>query len=160
MAPDKHDWINLLELEQLARPTIKKMVSTRRDCSFLACREHAACRSLPSIRLSTVLRFTTVLDQVDGFYSSGAESQSTLKANREAYSHYRLIPRCMVDVSDIDMTYTLLGARTTLSESSLSALDVGYQMRSLSSGHSACCRAEAVMPLLDCSYGTTMSRPC
>lgn len=47
--------------------------------------------------------------QVDGFYSSGAESQSTLRANREAYSHYRLVPRCMVNVSNIDMSYTLLG---------------------------------------------------
>ena len=118
MAPDKHDWINLLELEQLARPTIKKMVCRATSGSSLlcpvACREHVACRSLRPCRPSTVLWITVLFGQVDGFYSSGAESQSTLKANREAYSHYRLIPRCMVDVSNVDMTYTLLGAPTTL----------------------------------------------
>lgn len=50
--------------------------------------------------------------QVFGYYASGSESESTLRDNRAAFSRYRLIPRMMVDVSNVDTTCTLLGEHT------------------------------------------------
>jgi 4-hydroxymandelate oxidase len=45
-----------------------------------------------------------------GYLASGVDSEGTLKANREAYSHYQLRARRFVDVSKIDMRVELLGA--------------------------------------------------
>lgn len=52
--------------------------------------------------------------QVFGYYRSGSETESTLLDNRAAYSRYKLMPRLMVDVSNIDTTCTLLGVDLTL----------------------------------------------
>jgi 4-hydroxymandelate oxidase len=46
-----------------------------------------------------------------GFLVSGVDGEETLKANRDAYSRYQLHARRMVDVSKIDMSVELLGAR-------------------------------------------------
>ena len=46
-----------------------------------------------------------------GYLASGVDSESTLKANRDAYSHYQLRARRMVDVSKIDMSLDLYGTR-------------------------------------------------
>lgn len=47
--------------------------------------------------------------QVFGYYASGSETESTLRDNRAVFSRYRLMPRMMVDVSNVDTTLTLLG---------------------------------------------------
>jgi 4-hydroxymandelate oxidase len=43
------------------------------------------------------------------YYAGGAEDESTLRANRSAFSDYALRPRVLVDVRDIDMSIDLFG---------------------------------------------------
>jgi len=47
--------------------------------------------------------------QVFGYYASGSESESTLRDNRAVFGRHRLMPRMMVDVSNIDTSCNLLG---------------------------------------------------
>ena len=51
--------------------------------------------------------------QVYDYYAGGADTESTVRDNRAVYGRYRLLPRYMVDVSHVDLTYTLLGNTTT-----------------------------------------------
>jgi hypothetical protein len=46
-----------------------------------------------------------------GYLATGVDSDATLKANREAFSHYQLRPRRLIDVSRIDLTTELFGAK-------------------------------------------------
>lgn len=47
--------------------------------------------------------------QVFGYYRSGAESEATVKENREAFSRVKLLPRMLVDVSKRETTTELMG---------------------------------------------------
>lgn len=44
-----------------------------------------------------------------GYMASGVDDDATLKANREGFSHYQLMPRRLVDVSKVDMSVDLFG---------------------------------------------------
>jgi hypothetical protein len=57
-----------------------------------------------------VILFACRCAQVFDYYAGGAESEATLRDNREAFSRYRLLPRMLVDVSRIDTRCTLFGA--------------------------------------------------
>src|SRR3954454_16216684 len=46
-----------------------------------------------------------------GYMASGIDDEVTLRANREAFLRFQLRPRRLVDVSKIDMTTSILGAR-------------------------------------------------
>ena len=46
-----------------------------------------------------------------GYMATGSDDDTTLRANRQAYSHYQLRPRRLIDVSNVDMTTELLGVR-------------------------------------------------
>jgi len=46
-----------------------------------------------------------------GYLASGVDAEDTLRANREAYSHYQLQARRMVDVSKIDTSLELFGTK-------------------------------------------------
>lgn len=46
-----------------------------------------------------------------GYMATGVDSDATVKANREGYSHYLLRPRRLVDVSHVDMTTELFGTK-------------------------------------------------
>lgn len=46
-----------------------------------------------------------------GYMATGTDDDLTLRANRQAFSHYQLRPRRLVDVSRVDMTTELLGVR-------------------------------------------------
>ncbi|XP_073003701.1 glycolate oxidase 3 isoform X1 [Typha latifolia] len=48
------------------------------------------------------------------YYSSGAEDEWTLKENREAFSRILFRPRVLIDVSNIDMTTTVLGFKISM----------------------------------------------
>ncbi|CAI0548487.1 unnamed protein product [Linum tenue] len=48
------------------------------------------------------------------YYASGAEDQWTLKENRNAFSRILFRPRILVDVSNIDMTTTVLGFKISM----------------------------------------------
>ncbi|CAI0548490.1 unnamed protein product [Linum tenue] len=52
------------------------------------------------------------------YYASGAEDQWTLKENRNAFSRILFRPRILVDVSNIDMTTTVLGFKISMTLSS------------------------------------------
>jgi isopentenyl diphosphate isomerase/L-lactate dehydrogenase-like FMN-dependent dehydrogenase len=45
------------------------------------------------------------------FIAGGVEDELTLRANREAFARWQLIPRVMVDVTNVDMSSELLGIR-------------------------------------------------
>ncbi len=46
-----------------------------------------------------------------GYMATGVDSDATLKANREGFSHYDLRPRRLVDVSRIDLSTELFGVK-------------------------------------------------
>lgn len=46
-----------------------------------------------------------------GYMATGVDSDATLKANREGFSHYNLRPRRLVDVSRIDLSTELFGVK-------------------------------------------------
>ena len=46
-----------------------------------------------------------------GYMATGVDGEETLRANREAFSHYQLRARRFVDVSRIDMGVELFGTR-------------------------------------------------
>jgi 4-hydroxymandelate oxidase len=46
-----------------------------------------------------------------GYMATGADDEMTLRANRESFHHYALRPRRLVDVSNIDMSLELFGAK-------------------------------------------------
>ena len=48
------------------------------------------------------------------FYDGGAEDETTLRANRQAFERCRLRPRVLVDVAQVDTATTLLGAPAAL----------------------------------------------
>lgn len=41
-----------------------------------------------------------------GYFAGGSETETSLRENREALDRYRLLPRVLVDVSDIDTSWT------------------------------------------------------
>lgn len=45
------------------------------------------------------------------FIAGGVEDEQTLRANRAAYEHWYLVPRVMTDVSNVDTSVTLFGAK-------------------------------------------------
>src|SRR5262245_37105663 len=45
-----------------------------------------------------------------GYMATGVDSDVTLRANREGFSHYQLRPRRLVDISRIDMSTELFGS--------------------------------------------------
>jgi isopentenyl diphosphate isomerase/L-lactate dehydrogenase-like FMN-dependent dehydrogenase len=49
-----------------------------------------------------------------GYMATGVDDDATLKANRDAFSHYQLRPRMFVDVSKIDMSTELFGTKYDL----------------------------------------------
>lgn len=48
------------------------------------------------------------------FYDGGAEEEQTLRANRDAYARHALVPRYLVDVSQVRASVELLGAPASL----------------------------------------------
>src|ERR1700730_1160178 len=46
-----------------------------------------------------------------GYMATGIDDEVTLRANREGFSKFQLRPRRLVDVSAIDMTVDIFGAR-------------------------------------------------
>jgi isopentenyl diphosphate isomerase/L-lactate dehydrogenase-like FMN-dependent dehydrogenase len=46
-----------------------------------------------------------------GYMATGADGEITLRANREAFGRFALRPRRLVDVSKVDMSFEILGAK-------------------------------------------------
>lgn len=45
------------------------------------------------------------------YYASGSETQTSVADNRAAFEDYRILPRILVDVSRVNTSCELLGAR-------------------------------------------------
>ncbi|MCA1840663.1 MAG: alpha-hydroxy-acid oxidizing protein [Actinobacteria bacterium] len=48
------------------------------------------------------------------YYRSGSDDENTLKANRKAFEHYELWPRVLIDVSNVDLSATILGTKVSM----------------------------------------------
>ena len=69
-------------------------------------RRLAGCYSLADLRRVARRRLPKmVFDYLDG----GAEDEVTLRRNRTAFTNYELIPRVLVDVSEVNLSTTVLG---------------------------------------------------
>ncbi|CAL9763639.1 unnamed protein product [Musa acuminata subsp. burmannicoides] len=67
-----------------------------------------------SMEITNVCEYEEIAKQklpkmIYDYYASGAEDQWTLKENRNAFSRILFRPRILIDVSNIDMTTTVLG---------------------------------------------------
>ncbi|THU50407.1 hypothetical protein C4D60_Mb06t19890 [Musa balbisiana] len=67
-----------------------------------------------SMEITNVCEYQEIAKQklpkmIYDYYASGAEDQWTLKENRNAFSRILFRPRILIDVSNIDMTTTVLG---------------------------------------------------
>ena len=73
-----------------------------------------------------------------GYLMTGVDGEETLKANRDAYARYQLRTRRLVDVSKLDMSVELFGARYA---SPIFLCPVGSQKAFQAEGESAVARA-------------------
>ncbi|RXG72331.1 (S)-mandelate dehydrogenase [Armadillidium vulgare] len=51
---------------------------------------------------------------IQGFYESGALMENTLKENEEAFNWWYIRPRLLIDVSDVNLSTTVLGHRISV----------------------------------------------
>jgi (S)-2-hydroxy-acid oxidase len=49
-----------------------------------------------------------------GYYAGGAESETTFRDNREAFSRYRLLPRCLIDVRNVSTATEVFGTKLSM----------------------------------------------
>lgn len=49
-----------------------------------------------------------------GYYVGGSESETTFRDNREAFSRYRLLPRCLIDVRNVSTATEILGTKLSM----------------------------------------------
>ena len=71
-------------------------------------RRLAGCYTLTDLRRAAYRRLPKmVFDYLDG----GAEDEITLRRNSDAFANYELLPRFLVDVSEIDLSTTVLGQK-------------------------------------------------
>src|SRR5690349_18563847 len=104
---------------------------------------------LPAGRLTSPQQALTVMDFEPaaqailppahwGYMASGVDDDLTIKANREGFTHFRLRPRRLVDVSTIDMTTEVFGTTWAMP---LFLSPVGGQKMFHSAGEIAVARA-------------------
>lgn len=48
------------------------------------------------------------------YFAAGADTETSLRDNRQAFQRLRLVPRVMVNVSNIDLTYELIGRKLSM----------------------------------------------
>lgn len=53
---------------------------------------------------------TAVSEDAFGYVAGGAGSGATMRANREAFDHWKIVPRMLTGATDRDLTTTVLGA--------------------------------------------------
>jgi len=89
----------------MAEKAIRTMVSLFMNKSI----DH--CYSIADLRLAAKRKLPrAVFDYIDG----GAEDEVTLDNNRNAFDRYQLNARALVDVSNVDLSTTVLGEKTNL----------------------------------------------
>jgi len=74
-------------------------------------RQLARCHNVADLRSAARRRMArAAFDYLDG----GAEDEVTLRRNRAAFARHALVPRVLVDVSELDLSTTVLGQRVSL----------------------------------------------
>ena len=71
----------------------------------------AKAQSIADLRLLARQRLPRAVFE---FFDGGAEDEQTLAENRAAFQRIKLVPRVLNDVSSVDLTATLLGAKSAL----------------------------------------------
>lgn len=74
-------------------------------------RSLARAFSIEELRLLAQRRLPKAIFE---FYEGGAETEITLRANRAAFERHALVPRYLVDVSQVDTTTVLLGTTAAM----------------------------------------------
>lgn len=97
---------------------------------------------------------STLAKQVYDYYRSGANDEITLGENCAAYSRLVIRPRCLVDVSKMDLSTTILGERIS---SPICIAPSAMQRMAHPDGEVATARAAAAVGTLMClsSLSTT-----
>ncbi|MEO8092598.1 MAG: alpha-hydroxy-acid oxidizing protein, partial [bacterium] len=88
------------------------------------------------------------LDQgAHGYFAGGAGDERTLRRNVEAFSEWELLPRVLVDVSDVDASVELFGSRVSLP---VGVAPVAFQREAHPDGEEGMARAAASAEALMC----------
>ncbi len=90
-----------------------------------------------------------------GYYAGGAEDERTLARNRGAFDHYALLPRVLVDVSEILTATTLLGAPVSMP---IALAPAAFHRLACAEGETATARAAGAAGALMCA-STYSTRP-
>lgn len=69
------------------------------------------CLTIHELEALAAVRMTK---QTRDYYNEGADSGSTLLENSQAYAKYRIRPRVLRDISNIDTSVSLFGARSSI----------------------------------------------
>lgn len=81
------------------------------------------------------------------YYRSGADGQTTLRANRRAFARWQIWPRVLVDVSVRELATTVLGTRVTMP---VLVAPTAYQKLAHADGEVATARAAAAAGTIAC----------
>jgi isopentenyl diphosphate isomerase/L-lactate dehydrogenase-like FMN-dependent dehydrogenase len=83
--------------EALTQQAVESVISSPSEAINVLEFEAAARKALPAAHF--------------GYMATGVDSDATLKANREGFSHYNLRPRRLIDVRQVDLSTELFGVK-------------------------------------------------
>ncbi len=82
-----------------------------------------------------------------GYFAGGAGDERTLRRNVEAFAGWELVPRVLVDVSEVDASVALFGSRVSLP---VGVAPVAFQREAHPDGEEGMARAAAAANALMC----------
>jgi 4-hydroxymandelate oxidase len=91
-----------------------------------------------------------------GYFAGGAGDEHAVRGNVEAFDHWRLRPRVLVDVGEVTANTTVLGAELSMP---IIAAPVAYQRMAHPEGEVAAARAAAAAGTIMCLSSFTTSTP-
>jgi len=91
-----------------------------------------------------------------GYFAGGAGDERTLRDNVEAFRRWRLVPRVLVDVSDVSTATTVLGTEVALP---VVVAPVAFQRMAHEGGEAAMAKAAAAAGTVMCLSTLATSRP-
>jgi 4-hydroxymandelate oxidase len=91
-----------------------------------------------------------------GYFAGGAGDEHAVRGNVEAFDHWRLRPRVLVDVGEVTANTTVLGAELSMP---IIAAPVAYQRMAHPEGELAAARAAAAAGTIMCLSSFTTSTP-
>src|SRR5471032_55948 len=105
-----------------------------------------------TVELRNVAEYETAAEQrldpgIHGYYAGGANDERTLRDNVEAYDHWQLRPRVLVDVAEPSTATTVLGREIALP---LLIAPMAYQRAGHPDGEVATARAVAAAGTIMC----------